>query len=93
MVDILIRNLENEEWFDKNQIEFSKQEQIKMSLDEIQKYAFLVNWRIITKNPNITKEFIIKNLDKNWDWHLLEKKNQNISLFDFSKNIFYKIHI
>jgi len=83
MVDILIHNLENEEWFDKTKIEFSEKEQMNMSLDEIRKYACLVNWNLITKNPNIGKKFILENLDKNWNWRLIFIKYCNFSSLRF----------
>jgi DNA-dependent RNA polymerase auxiliary subunit epsilon len=31
------------------------------------------NWRWISKNPNLTMEFIEKNPDKPWDWENLSR--------------------
>ena len=34
---------------------------------------------LCNSKPNITEEFIEKNIDKKWDWHLLSK-DEKISL-------------
>jgi hypothetical protein len=51
------------------------------SLEFIQKYIHKYNhisWTILSKNTNITEEFVYKNIDKGWDWFLLSQ-NLNIS--------------
>lgn len=41
-----------------------------MPLDII-KLNYEWDWKAITINPNITWDFILSNLDKPWNWHVL----------------------
>jgi hypothetical protein len=37
------------------------------------------NWRLLSRNPNITFDIVLKNPDKPWDWRWLSQ-NPNIKL-------------
>ena len=45
-------------------------------LDLIEKYPYKWNYHILSENPNITKEFILKYLNKCWDISMLIKNNK-----------------
>ena len=40
----------------------------------------------ISNNPNLTMDFVLKHLDKNWDWECLTE-HENISIKDIEDNI------
>ena len=48
----------------------------KFSLEIIEKYNNQWNYKYLSKNPNITEEYILKHPDKNWDIEYLIKNNK-----------------
>tara|TARA_Y100000782_G_scaffold109878_1_gene135409 strand:+ start:7045 stop:8391 length:1347 start_codon:yes stop_codon:yes gene_type:complete len=44
------------------------------------------NWGILSRNPNVTIEFVKENLDKPWNWNSLSS-NKNIKMEDIENNL------
>src|SRR5437660_878835 len=44
------------------------------------------NYKYISRNPNLTIDFILKNLDKNFCWYYISM-NKNIFMKDIEENI------
>ncbi len=65
---------------------FSKHDNTLISLLEKYPAKQSWNWFSISRNPNITMEFIEKHLDKPWDWYGISC-NPNITIKDIEKHL------
>ena len=68
-----------------------KEDEIYLSLDLIEKYAYKWNYWDLSENPNITEEFILKHPYKNWNIEYLIENNKitNFNALSKFKNMHY----
>ena len=64
-----------------------------LSLSLIEKYSYKWNYWILSENPNITEEFIMKHLNKYWNIDYLIKNNKIIDFKALSKFKYINQHI
>lgn len=46
-----------------------------------------IDWEIISNNPNISIDFILKHIDKSWNWCAISEQNNNITLENLNINL------
>ena len=56
------------------------------------KYSYKLDWYGISKNPNITMDIILANLDEDWDWYYISRNPFTKDKEEFQVKI-YREHI